>query len=469
MSLLIVGLDVTIVNVALPSIGRAFHASVSGLQWTVDAYTLVLASLLMLSGSTADRLGRKRTFLVGLAMFGAGSLLCSLAPSLDALVVFRMVQGVGASMLNPVAMSIITNTFVEPRERAQAIGVWAAVVGVSMALGPVVGGLLVSTLGWRSIFWINIPVVIAAIVLTLRFVPESRAPKARRLDPVGQVLVITLFSSLTFGIIEAPERGWGSPLIVGAFLVTVVSLVGLVLWEQRREEPLIDLRFFRSIPFSGAAAIAVASFAALGGFLFLNTLYLQEVRGLSPLMAGLATLPMAAMTMVLPPISGRIVGTRGPRVPLVIAGAGLTVSCAMLAQIGATTSFWWLIVAYVVFGIGFGFVNAPITNAAVSGMPRAQAGVASAIASTSRQVGQTLGVALVGALLAGSVGLLLGSTGGAHPDALAAASHAGWWVLCGCGVAVLVLGLAVTSARARASADRTARLLNPEFLASSAP
>jgi EmrB/QacA subfamily drug resistance transporter len=471
MSLLIVGLDVTIVNVALPSIGRDYHASVSGLQWTVDAYTLVLASLLMLSGSTADRFGRKRVFIVGLSVFATGSLLCSLAPSLGALVAFRMLQGVGASMLNPVAMSIITNTFVEPRERAQAIGVWAAVVGVSMALGPVVGGVLVSSLGWRSIFWINIPVGMAAIVLTLRFVPESRAPRARRLDPVGQGLVIGLLASLTFGIIEAPTRGWGSPWIVGAFVVAAVSLVGLLLWERRREEPLIDFRFFHSIPFSGAAAIAVAAFAALGGFLFLNTLYLQEVRGFSPLDAGLATLPMAAMTMVLPPISGRIVGTRGPRIPLVIAGSALAVSCAMLSQLTGSTPFWYLVVAYVVFGTGFGMVNAPITNAAVSGMPRAQAGVASAIASTSRQVGQTLGVALVGALLAASVGLVLGtggSTDAAHRAGLASASHAGWWVLCGCGVAVLVLGLIVTSARALASADRTAHLLNPEFLAGSA-
>ena len=208
MSLLIVGLDVTIVNVALPSIGRELHASVSGLQWTVDAYTLVLASLLMLSGSTADRFGRKRTFVVGLLVFSGGSLLCSLAPSLTLLVVFRMVQAVGGSMLNPVAMSIITNTFTDPKERAQAVGVWAAVVGISMALGPLIGGLLVGSVGWRSIFWINLPVGLAAIVLTLRFIPESRAPKARRIDVVGQVLVIAFLASLTYGIIEAPARGW---------------------------------------------------------------------------------------------------------------------------------------------------------------------------------------------------------------------------------------------------------------------
>jgi EmrB/QacA subfamily drug resistance transporter len=454
MSLLIVGLDVTIVNVALPSIGRDFGSSVSGLQWTVDAYTLVLASLLMLSGSTADRFGRKRTFIVGLLVFSTGSLLCSLAPSLTMLVVFRMVQAVGGSMLNPVAMSIITNTFTDRRERAQAVGVWAAVVGVSMALGPVIGGLLVGSVGWRSIFWINLPVGLVAIVLTLRFVPESRAPKARRIDGIGQALVIVLLASLTYGIIEAPDKGWASPIIVTAFALALAALVGLISWEGRCEEPLIDLRFFRSIPFSGAAAIAVAAFATLGGFLFLNTLYLQDVRGFSPIRAGLYTVPMAVMTMVCSPISGRIVGTRGSRIPLLIAGVALTVSCAMLSRIGPTTSLAWLFAAYVVFGIGFGFVNAPITNAAVSGMPRAQAGVAAAIASTSRQVGATLGVAIVGSLLASALSRSAG----------AVTSPAGWLVLTGCGVIVLVLGQAVTTGRAQRTAERTARELNPEFL-----
>jgi len=456
MSLLIVGLDVTIVNVALPSIGRDFGSSVSGLQWTVDAYTLVLASFLMLSGSTADRFGRKRTFVVGLLVFSAGSLLCSLAPNLTMLVVFRMVQAIGGSMLNPVAMSIITNTFTDRRERAQAVGVWAAVVGVSMALGPVIGGLLVGSVGWRSIFWINLPVGLLAVFLTLRFVPESKAPKARRIDGIGQGLVIVLLASLTYGIIEAPDKGWGSPIIVTAFALAVAALIGLISWERRCPEPLINLRFFRSAPFSGAAAIAVAAFATLGGFLFLNTLYLQDVRGFSPIRAGLYTVPMAVMTMVCSPISGRIVGTRGSRLPLLIAGLALTVSCAMLSRIDATTSIAWLFTAYVLFGIGFGFVNAPITNAAVSGMPRAQAGVAAAIASTSRQVGATLGVAIVGSLLASA---LVRSAG-------AATSSAGWLVLAACGVIVLVLGQVVTTEWAHRTAELTARELNPEFLES---
>ncbi|HXL18352.1 MAG TPA: MFS transporter, partial [Streptosporangiaceae bacterium] len=219
MSLFIVGLDVTVVNVALPSIQHELHASVSGLQWVVASYSLVIASLLMLAGSTADRVGRRRTFQVGLALFTLGSLLCSLAPSLGALVVFRMLQAVGGSMLNPVAMSIITNTFTGRTERARAIGIWGSVVGLSMALGPVLGGVLVSSVGWRSIFWVNIPVGIVAIILTAIVVPESKAPRARRFDPAGQLLVMITLAALVYGIIEGPGHGWSSPVIIGCFAV----------------------------------------------------------------------------------------------------------------------------------------------------------------------------------------------------------------------------------------------------------
>jgi EmrB/QacA subfamily drug resistance transporter len=457
MSLLIVGLDVTAVNVALPSVGRELHAGISGLQWTVGAYTVVMASLLMFSGSTADRFGRKRIFVTGLTVFSVASLLCSLAPSVGLLVAFRVLQAVGGSMMNPVAMSIITNTFTDPRERAQAVGVWGAVFGVSMALGPIVGGTLVSSFGWRSIFLINIPVGLIAIVLTLRLIPESRAPRPRRFDPVGQALVIVLLSTLTFGIIEAPGRGWSSPAILATLSASAVALLALLLYEPRREEPLIDLRFFRSIPFASAIVSSVAAFAAFGGFLFLNTLYLQQVRGLSPVQAGLVTVPMAVMTVLMSPLSGRIVGRRGPRLPLVISGICSVTACAMLTGIDQATPIAQLLAAYVIFGLGLGLVNAPITNAAVSGMPRAQAGVAAAIATTSRQVGQTLGVAVVGAIVASRVGESV------HAD-LASASHPGWWMLAACGGVVLVLGFLATTGRATASARRTAAELNPEAL-----
>ena len=370
MSLLIVSLDVTIVNVALPAIGHDLHAPVSGLQWTIASYTLVVASFLMLAGSTADRIGRRRTFQAGLVVFTLGSLLCSLAPGLGWLIAFRMVQAIGGSMLNPVAMSIITNTFTEPAERARAIGVWGGVVGISMAAGPLIGGVLVGSVGWRGIFWVNIPVGLAAIVLTARFVPESRATRGRRPDPVGQLLVIATLAALTYGIIEGPDAGWTSPRIVGCFALSAAALAGLILYEPRRQDPLIDLRFFRSVPFSAATVIAISAFAGLGGFLFLNTLYLQEVRGFSALEAGLYTLPMALMTLVCAPLSGRAVGNRGPRRPLVIAGVTMTVSAVLLTGLTAHTSPAWLFLAYVLFGIGFGTVNAPITNAAVSGMPR---------------------------------------------------------------------------------------------------
>jgi EmrB/QacA subfamily drug resistance transporter len=454
LSLFIVGIDATIVNIALPSIGRDLHASVSGLQWTLDAYTIVLASFLMLSGSTADRIGRRRTFQAGLGLFTLGSLLCSLAPGLGWLVAFRMLQALGGSMLNPVAMSIITNTFTDPAERARAIGLWGSVFGMSMALGPVVGGALVSSVGWRGIFWVNIPIGLAGILLTALFVPESRAPRARRVDPVGQLLVIATLASLTYAIIEGPGSGWTSPTILFCFGLAAAGLIGLLSYEPRREEPLLDLRFFRSVPFSGATVTAVCAFAALGGFLFLNTLYLQEVRGYSPLHAGLYTLPMAAMTVLLAPLAGRIVAVRGPRLPTVVAGAATMASGIMLTRLARDTSLGYLIASYVTFGIGSGLVNPPITNAAVSGMPRSQAGVAAGVASTSRQVGTALGVAVLGSVT-------LSALHGPFRAGFAQASHVGWWIIAACGAAILVLGLVTSGRWARTTAERTASLLMP--------
>ncbi|WP_432980743.1 MFS transporter [Dactylosporangium sp. CA-233914] len=429
MSLLIVGLDNTIVNIAVPAIGRDLDAPLSGLQWTIDAYTLVLASLLLMAGSTADRIGRRRTFQTGLIVFAVGSLLCGLAPSLGWLIAFRVLQAIGGSMLNPVAMSIITNVFTDRRERAQAIGVWAGVIGISMALGPVVGGLLVQTVGWRTIFWINVPIGIAAVVLTALFVPESRAERPRRVDVPGQIIVLVLLASATFAIIEHEP-------VAGA--VALVALAALLLVEPRRPQPLIDVRLFRSPPFAGATSIAVCSFSALAGFLLLNTLYLQDVRGLSPLHAGLLTLPIAAITLVLGPVSGRLVGGAGPRPSLLVGGAGIMVSGLLLTPLAPDTPLLWVVAAYVSFGIGFAMVNPPITVAAVSGLPMAQAGVAAAFASTSRQFGSVLGIAVLGAVIT------TGLHGRPMPDGFTPASHAGWWIIAGCGAAILLIGTLTT-------------------------
>lgn len=451
-SLFIVSLDATVVNVALPSIGRELGSSISGLQWTIDAYTLVLASLLLLSGSTADRIGRRRTFQIGLALFTVGSLLCSIAPGIGWLVVFRMVQAVGGSMMNPVAMSIITGTFDDARERARAVGVWGAVVGVSMGLGPLVGGALTDTVGWRAIFWINVPIGIAAIVLTFLFVPESRSPKPRRLDPVGQLLVIVLLASLVGGLIEGPRLGWASPAALGLFVLAAAALVLFVTVERRRLEPLVDVRFFRSIPFSAAVVTAIGAFGANGAFLFLNALYLQEVRGMSPFEAGLWTLPAAVATMLVSPVSGRLVGSVGTRIPLVLAGIGVASAGAILTTIDAATPMGVLVVAFVLFGFGFGMVNAPITNTAVSGMPRAQSGSAAAVASTSRQTGVSLGVALAGTVTGASAVATVGA-------GFAVATHAMWWIVVGIGVGILVVGFLSTSAAAKRSVEAIAPLL----------
>jgi EmrB/QacA subfamily drug resistance transporter len=454
-SLFVVGLDNTIVNLALPAIRRDLGSSLSGLQWVIDAYTLVLASLLMLGGSTGDRIGRRRTFQMGLTLFGVGSLLCSLAPSTGWLIAFRAVQAVGGSMLNPVAMSIITNVFTERAERARAIGVWGSVIGLSMALGPLLGGLLVDTVGWRSIFWLNVPVTVAVVVLAARFVPESRAPRARRFDPAGQGLMILLLAGVTFGIIEGPGQGWGSPLILGSFVVGAAALAGLLLVESRRTEPLLDPRFFASVPFSAATLTAVAAFAAFAGFLFLNALYLQDVRGFTPWHAGLLTLPMAAMTAVLPPISGRILARRGARLPLVIGGVGIAAGGGLLLTLDVDTSLVLVVAAYVVFGLGFGMVNAPITNTAVSGMPLEQAGVAAGVASTSRQVGSVLGVAVLGSLVTARLGEAFAVPNAMGAD-FAAAARPAWIVVVACGLVVIALGVLSTTARARATAQRTA-------------
>ncbi|MBO3675282.1 MFS transporter [Streptomyces sp. NEAU-YJ-81] len=464
MSLLLVSLDNTVLNVALPSIRSDLHASVSGMQWTIDAYTLVLAALLMLSGSTADRVGRKRTFQTGLVIFTLGSGLCSLAPNLETLVIFRMVQAIGGSMLNPVAMSIITNVFTEPKERARAIGVWGGVVGISMAAGPIVGGVLVESVGWRSIFWINLPVGIAALLLTARYVPESRAPKPRRADPVGQLLVVAVLGTITYAIIEAPELGWDSPLIVTFAAIAAMGLIALIRYELRRAEPLIDVRFFHSAPFSGATVVAVCAFAALGGYLFMNTLYLQDVRGLDALHAGLWMLPMAFMCFVCAPLSGRLVGARGPRPSMLVAGVAITASGVMFAVFDVQTTDIGLLLGYAMFGLGFGMVNAPITNTAVSGMPRSQAGVAAAVASTSRQVGQSLGVAVIGAVLAaGAASAAAGQMGhAASPAATAAfvdAARPAWWIIAGCGAVILLLGIVTTGRWAEKTTRRAATLL----------
>ncbi|MBE1549739.1 EmrB/QacA subfamily drug resistance transporter [Mycobacterium sp. OAS707] len=451
LSLLIVSMDATIVNVAIPNIRADLRATASQLQWVIDIYTLVLASLLLLSGATADRFGRRRTFQIGLTVFALGSLLCSLSPTIEVLILARMLQAVGGSMLNPVAMSIITQVFTGRVERARAIGVWGGVVGISMALGPMVGGLLIELVNWRAVFWINLPICALAIVLTAIFVPESRSVTMRDVDPVGQGLGMAFLFGLVYVLIEGPVRGWADTRIVVVAVVAALAFAAFLRYESRRHDPFIDLRFFRSIPFASATMIAVCAFASWGAFLFMISLYLQVERGFSAMRTGLLYLPIAVGALVFSPLSGRLVGRFGARPSLLIAGTLITAATLLLTRLTITTAVWQLLVIFSVFGIGFSMVNAPITNAAVSGMPTDRAGAASAVASTSRQVGVSVGVALCGSVLGSAL-----STTGAD---FAVAARPLWLACAGLGVVILVMGLFSTSQRALRSADRLAPLI----------
>jgi EmrB/QacA subfamily drug resistance transporter len=440
LSLFIVGLDNTIVNVALPSISRGLGASVSGLQWIVDGYTMVLASLVMSAGATADRFGRRQVFRAGLMVFTVSSALCSVAPSLGWLIAFRVLQAIGGSMLNPVAVSIISSVFKGRAERAWAIGVWVTMFGVSMALGPVFGGVLTAAVGWRSIFWVNIPVGLIAIVLVSKFIPESRAEVKRRLDLVAQLLVIVMLGSLIYAIIEGAPSDWREPGIRALFGLAGFAALVLVWWELRRKDPMIDPRSFRNLPFTGAVLTGICSFGSLGGFLFLITIYLQEARGLSALHAGLHMLPAAAAMAICPLPAAWLAARRGLWLPLSLGGLALMLSMIAMSRLTVTSGELYLIAAFTLFGIGLGMVDGQISHAAVSAMPSSKAGVAAGIASASRQVGQALGVAVTGALL--NAGL----HGPVRTD-FVTASRSAWLVLTGCGCVVFLLGLTTIRAR----------------------
>ncbi|TXL60873.1 MFS transporter [Aeromicrobium terrae] len=437
-SMILVVMDLSIVNVALPSIRHDLDASVSGLAWTVDAYTLVLASFLLLAGSTADRVGRRRVFRVGLTVFGLGSLACALAPGIGWLVTARAMQAVGGSMLNPVALAIIATTFTERRERARAIGVFGAMSGLGLALGPIVGGVLVDAVGWRAVFAINLPVVVAALTATRLFVPESRAERARRFDLVGQVLVTTTLASVVYATLEAGTSGWGSTVVLGLLALAAACVLGLVAYEQGRADPLLELRLFRSLPFSSAILMAVLATCGFGAFLFVSTLYLQEVRDLSAMHAGLSLLPVGGLVALLSPVAGRLVAARGPRPPLVVAGSALALGGLASLGLRSGTSMLVVLAVFALFGVFQGTINLPITTTAVAGMPPSMTGTAASLASTGRQVGISLGVAVAGSIVGASRGRSFTDT-----------TQAVWWMVLCLGTVIVVLGVLSTRADRR--------------------
>jgi EmrB/QacA subfamily drug resistance transporter len=453
LTVLITGIDLTIANLAIPSIRTDLTATGAHAQWVIAIYALGVASLQLLGGAAGDRFGRRRILQIGTAIFMFGSLLCGLATDIDVLIAARAVQAVGASMMNPVALAIISQVFVGAVERARAIGIWGAVFGAALALGPVVGGVLIDVLGWRWVFWINLPISAVAIALCAAVVPESRSATIRGLDPVGQLLAAGSLFGLVFFLIESPGRGWTHPWVVATARAAALAVGGVIRYESRHADPFIELRFFRSIPFASAALTALFVFMVWGAFLFMMSIYLQGWRGYPAVHAGLLLLPVGLAVLVFSPISGRMVGRIGNRPPLMIAGLMTAAMSMMLIFLTPMAPRWLLMMIFVSFGITFGMVTVPINYAAVSGMPPDRAGAAAGVTSTSKQVGISLGVALSGVLAAGALSPPVGD--------FTAAADPLWVFTLVLGLAIAALGVISTSPRAKQSAERLTPLIAP--------
>jgi len=392
-------LDNTVVNVALPTISKDLGAGVSGLQWIVDGYVLAFASLLLTGGILGDKYGRKRLFLIGLGTFTTFSLACGLSQTTGQLVVFRFLQGIGGAMLMPGTLSIITVTF-PPHERAKAIGLWAGMSGLALALGPTLGGYLVEHVGWQSVFFINVPIGITALVVAGRTVRESTSEQARYLDIPGLLLGTAALFCATYGLIEANQLGWGDPLIVGSLVSAAVLLVVFLGWERRNEHAMMPLEYFRIPAFSAGNAVAFSVSLGMFATFFFLSLYMQEIRGFTPFGAGVRFLPMTIMIVITAPLAGRYAQQHGSRTPmtygLLLAGGGL-LALGLTLQTG--TSYLFMLPIFVLMGHGMGATMAPMTAAVMNAVGPQRAGLGSAMTNTSREVGGVLGIALLGTIL----------------------------------------------------------------------
>jgi DHA2 family methylenomycin A resistance protein-like MFS transporter len=396
----VVIMDATIVTTALPVIGKDLNAGITGLQWVVDGYTLVFASLLLTAGSAGDRLGARRVFMAGLALFTVSSLACGLAPTMAVLNVTRAVQGLGAALVVPTSLALINASYPDRERRARAIGVWGALGGVAAGLGPVLGGVFTTWLGWPSVFFVNVPIGVGALLLTHRFV-VAPPPRARTgLDPRGQVLAVVTLAMLAFGLIEAGGRGWGSPVVLAAFAVAVAGTVAFVLAENRHQDPMLPLGLFRDRGFTGAAVAGAAINFGFYGEIFLLSLYFQQLRGYTPLIAGLAIFPQPGIASVVSSLSGRQTARRGARsvmlIGLVVGAAGLFA----MTMAGPSTPYWILLLPLLAIGFGISYTMPAATAAIIDAAPADRAGIASGALNASRQVGSTLGVAVFGSLVA---------------------------------------------------------------------
>ena len=397
--LFMVMLDNTVVNLALPTIQRELGSGLTELQWIVDAFVLFLAAFMLTGGTLGDLYGRKRAFISGLVIFTASSLLCALSPSVEVLIAGRALQGLGAAIMLPSTLSILTNTFTDPKERAQAIGIWAGVSGIALAVGPAVGGIMVDSWGWQSIFYLNVPIGIVALAIAIRLVRESKNPEGRSLDIPGQILAIVGLGALTFAFIEANNYGWRSATIITLFVVAALSLAAFGLWEMRAKSPMLQLRFFRNTTFLGSNLVGVAVAFGLFGMMFFLALFMQNVQGYSATGAGVRQLPATLAVMVSAIVSGRIVGRIGARLPMTIGMILMGGALLAFTAVQATTpyeTYWWILT---IMGIGIGLVMSPVTTAIMSTVPAARAGMASGTLNTARQVGGVFGIAVLGSIV----------------------------------------------------------------------
>jgi EmrB/QacA subfamily drug resistance transporter len=436
LSVLLVVVDNTIVNVALPTISRDLSASTQALQWVVDAYTLVFAGLLLLAGNLGDRLGRRRTLQAGLALFALFSVGAALSRNTGELIAARAAMGAAAALVYPATLAILNGVFTNPRQRATAIGIWSAVSGLAVAIGPLAGGALLEHFSWSSVFYVSVPFAIVAIAAGRLLLPESRDHRAGRFDPLGALLSIAGITLLTWSVIEAPGHGWGSAVTVGGIGGSLVILAVFAWTQARRPDPMLDVRLFRNPRFSAASGAIALAFFGLFGFIFMITQYFQVVRGYSPLHAGLATLPFAFVTAAFSPAAIVVMKRVGTKI--VVAGGLLLMSggFAVAAVTTAGSSYWGPVVAAMtLMAAGLAFTTGPATEAIMGALPAGKAGAGSAVNDTTREVGGTLGVAIVGSMLNSAYGAHVAGALMALGAPVTAARAAGTSVIAGVTVA----------------------------------
>jgi MFS transporter, DHA2 family, methylenomycin A resistance protein len=398
-------LDSTVVYLGVRGIGRDLGSSVSQMQWVLDSYNLAYATFLLTGGTLGDLYGRARIYLAGIALIVVGSMVCTLAPNATVLIAGRAVTGLGAALEVPTSLAILAVTYADATERGRAIGIWASCNGLAIAAGPSLGGLLVDVAGWRSIFFLSVPVGALAIVMTLLRVPESKDPQDRRLDPLGQVLAIVALASLAFVTIEGPHWGWTTPTVLAFAGVAIAASVLFLLAERGKPGALVPLDLFRNKPFNATLAIAGMMTFGMYAMMFLMPLYLQSIRGASAFVAGLQLVPMSIVFVIVSQLSGALTRRIGARL-MMVGGMGLMgTGLLLLAAVSASTSIWAIEATLILIGAGLGLNTGPVNAVAVASVPKARSGTASGLLNTARMIGATLGIAVLGAVFAVHAGI----------------------------------------------------------------